>query len=110
MGWCPTCFGTGLLIEGFDENATGEERIWADAQAKPCPSCHGERLNEVARAVKFAGLNISQMAHMTVSEASNFFKKLKLSGREANIAEDALKEIVLRLQFFGKSGTGLSDA
>lgn len=106
MGWCPTCFGTGLLIEGFDENATGEERIWADAQAKPCPSCHGERLNEVARAVKFAGLNISQMAHMTVSEASNFFKKLKLSGREANIAEDALKEIVLRLQFLEKVGLG----
>lgn len=106
MGWCPTCFGTGLLIEGFDENATGEERIWADAQAKPCPSCHGERLNEVARAVKFAGLNISQMAHMTVSEASDFFKKLKLSGREANIAEDALKEIVLRLQFLEKVGLG----
>ena len=106
MGWCPTCFGTGLLIEGFDENATGEERIWADAQAKPCPCCHGERLNEVARAVKFAGLNISQMAHMTVSEASNFFKKLKLSGREANIAEDALKEIVLRLRFLEKVGLG----
>lgn len=106
MGWCPTCFGTGLLIEGFDETATGEERIWADAQASPCPSCHGERLNEVARAVRFAGLNISQMAHMTVTEAATFFKKLKLTGREADIAQDALKEIVLRLQFLEKVGLG----
>ncbi len=106
MGWCPTCFGTGLLIEGFDENATGEERVWADAQSKPCPTCHGERLNEVARSVKFAGLNISQMAHMTVTEALGFFKNLKLSGREADIAQDALKEIVLRLQFLEKVGLG----
>ena len=106
MGWCPTCFGTGLLIEGFDETATGEERVWADAQAKPCPTCHGERLNEVARSVRFAGLNISQMAHMTVTQASVFFKKLKLSGREADIAQDALKEIILRLQFLEKVGLG----
>ena len=106
MGWCPTCFGTGLLIEGFDETASGEERIWADANAKPCPTCHGERLNEVARAVRFKGLNISQMAHMTVSEATLFFKKLKLKGREAEIAQDALKEIVLRLQFLEKVGLG----
>ncbi len=106
MGWCPTCFGTGLLIEGFDETATGEERVWADAQSEPCPTCHGERLNEVARAVRFAGLNIAQMAHMTVTEASAFFKKLKLTGREADIAEDALKEIRLRLQFLEKVGLG----
>ena len=106
MGWCPTCFGTGLLIEGFDETATGEERIWADAQSQPCPTCHGERLNEVARAVRFAGLNIAQMARMTVSEASAFFKTLKLTGREADIAEDALKEIRLRLQFLEKVGLG----
>ena len=106
MGWCPTCFGTGLLIEGFDETATGEERVWADAQAKPCPTCHGERLNEIARSVRFAGLNISQMAHMTVTEAAAFFKKLKLSGREADIARDALKEIILRLEFLEKVGLG----
>lgn len=106
MGWCPTCYGTGLLIEGFDETATGEERIWADAQSQPCPTCHGERLNEVARAVRFAGLNIAQMAHMTVTQAVDFFKTLKLSGREADIAEDALKEIRLRLQFLEKVGLG----
>ena len=106
MGWCPTCFGTGLLIEGFDETATGEERIWADAQSQPCPTCHGERLNEVARSVRFAGLNISQMAHMTVTDVCAFFSQLKLSGREADIAQDVLKEIVLRLKFLEKVGLG----
>ena len=43
---------------------------------------------------------------MTVSEASAFFKTLKLTGREADIAEDALKEIRLRLQFLEKVGLG----
>lgn len=104
MGWCPTCFGTGQLIEGFDETATGEEHAWVDAQAKTCPTCHGERLNEVARSVRFAGKNISEIAHLTVSEARSFFDKLKLKGRDADIAEDALKEIRLRLAFLEEVG------
>ena len=106
MGWCPTCFGTGQLIEGFDETATGEEHAWVDAQAKTCPTCHGERLNEVARSVRFAGKNISEIAHLTVSEARSFFDKLKLKGRDADIAEDALKEIRLRLAFLEEVGLG----
>ena len=106
MGWCPTCFGTGQLIEGFDETATGEEHAWVDAQAKTCQTCHGERLNEVARSVRFAGKNISEIAHLTVSEARSFFDKLKLKGRDADIAEDALKEIRLRLAFLEEVGLG----
>ena len=106
MGWCPTCFGTGQIIEGFDETATGEERAWADAPAKTCPTCHGERLNDIARAVRFAGLSISEVAHKTVREAREFFDSLTLSGREADIAEDALKEIRLRLAFLEKVGLG----
>ena len=106
MGWCPTCFGAGQLIEGFDETASGEERTWADAAAKPCPTCHGERLNEVARSVRFAGKNIAQIAHFTVSEARVFFDRLKLKGRDADIAEDALKEIRLRLAFLEEVGLG----
>lgn len=75
-----------------------------DAQAKTCPTCHGERLNEVARSVRFAGKNISEIAHLTVSEARSFFDKLKLKGRDADIAEDALKEIRLRLAFLEEVG------
>lgn len=106
MGWCPTCFGTGQIIEGFDETATGEERAWIDAPSKVCPTCHGDRLNEVARAVRFAGRSIAEIAHMTVRDAKDFFDKLKLKGREADIAEDALKEIRLRLAFLQKVGLG----
>ncbi|MBO7174058.1 MAG: excinuclease ABC subunit UvrA [Burkholderiaceae bacterium] len=106
MGWCPTCFGTGQIIEGFDENASGEERQWQDAQAKPCPSCHGARLNPTARFVRFAGLSIAEMTQMTVSEAKRFFEKIRLSGREAEIANDALIEIRLRLSFLEEVGLG----
>ena len=106
MGWCPTCFGTGALIEGFDETATGEEHVWVDAQTKICPTCHGDRLNEIARSVRFIGKNIAEIAHLTVSEARDFFEKLKLQGRDANIAVDALKEIRLRLSFLEEVGLG----
>ena len=106
MGWCPTCFGTGQIIEGFDETATGEERQWQDAQAKLCPSCHGARLNPTARHVRFANLSIAEMAKMTVSEAKHFFAKIRLSGRDAEIANDALAEIRLRLAFLEEVGLG----
>ena len=106
MGWCPTCYGTGQIIEGFDETATGEEHQWQDAQAKPCPSCHGARLNATARHVRFADLSISDMAKITVSEAKNFFEKIHLVGREAEIANDALVEIRLRLAFLEEVGLG----
>lgn len=106
MGWCPTCFGTGQIIEGFDETATGEERQWQEAQAKPCPDCQGARLNAIARYVRFAGLSIADMTKMTVSEAKRFFKTIRLSGREAEIANDALTEIRLRLDFLEEVGLG----
>ena len=106
MGWCPTCFGTGQIIEGFDETASGEERQWADAQAKPCPSCHGARLNPTARFVRFAEHSIAEMAQMTVSEAKRFFEKIELTEREAEIANDALVEIRLRLSFLEEVGLG----
>src|SRR6185369_7382786 len=45
-GWCPTCFGTGSKLRGFDEEQTGEEIWWnewyGDAD-EACPDCNGAR-------------------------------------------------------------------
>ncbi len=106
MGWCPTCFGTGEIIEGFDETASGEERGFVDAASEICPSCHGERLNPIARNVRFADKTIGEISQMTVREAREFFSCLKLTGRDAEIAQDALKEIILRLAFLDEVGLG----
>ena len=45
-GWCPECYGTGLLLSGFDAEQTGEEIWWNDwweGAEKPCPACSGQR-------------------------------------------------------------------
>ena len=50
-GWCEECFGTGLELEGFSEEQSGEEvawNEWLEGEAHECASCHGQRLNHVA--------------------------------------------------------------
>jgi hypothetical protein len=53
---------------GFDAEQSGEEIWWNDwfeGEAEPCPSCHGERLNPVARNVRFAA-SVHLAAHRAV--------------------------------------------
>ncbi|MCG5031219.1 excinuclease ABC subunit UvrA [Mesosutterella sp. OilRF-GAM-744-9] len=109
MGWCPTCFGTGVLLKGFDASQTGEEQAWASEAGESetiCPDCHGLRLNKIALAVKFSGRSISDLCRMTVDEAIGFFKSLRLSEHDAAIASDILKELTSRLSFLSKVGLG----
>jgi excinuclease ABC subunit A len=45
-GWCKTCFGTGLQMEEFDSEQSGEESKWRDdepAAQVECADCHGDR-------------------------------------------------------------------
>ena len=106
-GWCPSCYGTGLQLQGFDEAQTGEETIWNawyEGEAKTCPACDGQRLNPVARAVRWRGRSIAELAAMSVSEAHTFFTGLVARGREAEIARDILAEIRSRLAFMEQVG------
>lgn len=107
-GWCPDCFGTGLVIKNFDEEQTGEEKQWSNAEQdqayEVCPSCHGTRLNEVARHVFWKDLAITDISQMTIQEAGAFFEKLKLDKRSATIARDIVQEIRNRLSFLQEVG------
>ena len=41
-GWCQRCYGTGLELEGFDAEQTGEEVWWTDRweeAERPCSAC-----------------------------------------------------------------------
>ncbi len=64
-----------------------------------CPKCHGKRLSEVALNVFVDGKNIWDVCNMSISEAKEFFSKLKLSDSQKLIAEPILKEINNRLSF-----------
>ncbi len=41
-GWCKSCFGTGLQIEEFDAEQSGEESVWRDAGTASAGAAHGE--------------------------------------------------------------------
>lgn len=108
-GWCTSCFGTGLQLQGFDDTQTGEEtawNAWFEGEAQPCKACHGERLNPQARAFRWRDRSITQLTAQSVTEAQTFFSGLVSRGREAEIARDILTEIKGRLNFMETVGLG----
>jgi excinuclease ABC subunit A len=108
-GWCEDCFGTGVEMAGFDAEQSGEERWWNEWYArepKPCGSCHGERLNPTALAVRFRERSIAALAAEPVSAGLEFFARLRLGAREREIARDLLAELRARLKFLERVGLG----
>ena len=106
-GWCPDCYGTGVKIAGKVENPDdldlGELEHESD---EACPSCHGARLNPVARAVRFRDLGLHELASLAVGKVSGFFEGLQLERREADIGRDLITEIRGRLDFLQQVGLG----
>jgi excinuclease ABC subunit A len=122
-GWCPTCQGFGTVIDLRTDAETEAEREveielaqeWAeDDERVVCPTCHGERLNPLARAVRLplgagargGGRTIGEIGRLSIVEALGFFRTVKPKGRDARIARDILPEIVQRLQFLVEVGLG----
>ena len=66
---------------------------------RPCPDCHGERLNRSARHVFVADRNLPSLTALPIDEANAFFATLKLDGWRGEIAERIVKEIRERLRF-----------
>jgi excinuclease ABC subunit A len=108
-GWCPQCYGTGVFMEGFDEEQTGEEHwwnTWWEGGEQACPGCAGRRLNPVALAVQWQDHSIAELNALPIDDALTAFKRMKLKGREQEIARDLLPEIVSRLDFLQEVGLG----
>jgi len=106
-GWCPSCFGTGLQLSGFDAEQTGEELWWNDWWGGPekiCPACEGKRLKPEALAVTFRDMNISDLALLPVSGLKKEMRALRLTERETEIARDIVSEILSRLEFLEDVG------
>ncbi|HOV16863.1 MAG TPA: excinuclease ABC subunit UvrA [Candidatus Cloacimonadota bacterium] len=66
---------------------------------KPCPDCQGKKLKPENLAVKINGKNISDVTEMSIQAAYEFFSQLNLTGNQAIIAAEVLKEIKNRLGF-----------
>ena len=122
-GWCPDCVGTGLALtkeqrKVFDdsvkaEDQNGREQTFAEADVSDlaghaCPSCQGTRLNATARAVRFQGVGIADIARLNVHAVRHWVQGLAatLEPRAADIARDLLPEIQGRLEFLESVGLG----
>jgi excinuclease ABC subunit A len=106
-GWCPRCYGAGVLLPGFDAEQTGEEiwwNEWYEGTERSCPECRGARLRPEALAVLFRKNNIAELTALSVKGAAAFFESLKLKPREAEIARDILAELRSRLAFLTQVG------
>ncbi|QDW29695.1 excinuclease ABC subunit UvrA [Arthrobacter sp. KBS0702] len=65
----------------------------------PCPACNGARLNPASLSVLINGKSIAEVAALPMRECAHFLDSLVLTGREAQIAHQVLKEIQARLTF-----------
>ncbi len=73
---------------------------------RPCPECRGTRLRPESRAVTVAGSPIMEATALSVRDALEFFRGIKLPGEKAEIAREILKEIRERLTFLENVGLG----
>ncbi|MDO5290978.1 MAG: excinuclease ABC subunit UvrA, partial [Pseudomonadota bacterium] len=120
-GWCPDCVGTGLKLtreqrRALDDSVLaddqkGREQGFAEVEvdglsSAACPSCGGTRLNPTARAVRFEGRAITDLARLSVRDLRQWLGGLRLQGRQADIARDLLPEIESRLAFLEQVGLG----
>lgn len=94
-GACPECDGTGAYENG-----------------RLCRSCGGARLNEQARAVKWAGRRIYEWTALTVEESLQVWEELEkelrmgVLARWRDVAEPVRREILTRLRFLMDVGLG----
>lgn len=118
-GWCPDCVGTGVKLtkeqrKVYDDSTLAEDNRGReltltaneieDLEECTCPTCEGTRLNARARAVRFHGKTITELAHLSVSDLRQWFQQLTTTGRETDIARDLLPEILGRLEFLEEVG------
>ncbi len=89
-----------------DESTSGQK--WADqflAECE-CPECHGQRLHREALSYKIWDKNISELAHMDLTELREWLDEVEehMDHQQQQIASEILKEIRTRLNFLLEVG------
>src|SRR5262249_2281248 len=104
-------FQTGGSLDGESiletELAAERESEWIEeGEARECPSCHGSRLNAVARHVRVQRYTIDQFTDLSAGEAARAIEKLKFKGTDQTVAAGLIPEIQQRLRFMETVGLG----
>ncbi len=91
---------------GETESGTVREELAKYRSTRPCPDCHGTRLNRAARNVHVDGRSIQDISALSVTRALEFFAALRIAGWRGEIATRIVKEIGDRLGFLSNVGLG----
>lgn len=97
------------ILERRYRESTSEgqkEEIEAYMTARPCQTCHGQRLKPEVLAVTVGGLSIAALTDLSILKAREFLDTLTLEGRQERIAKPILKEVLERLGFLTDVGLG----
>ncbi len=65
----------------------------------PCWSCNGARLKKEILSIKVGSKNINELTDMPIRRAKDYLENLKLSKKDAMIADMIFKELSKRFQF-----------
>ena len=92
-----------FIISQFNANESRKIKRWAKnfMDSRFCPNCGGSRLNIEANHFKVNDKNIFELSSMDLSDLYNWFDSIEsnLSSQEKKIANEVVKEIMVRLQF-----------
>ena len=69
-----------------------------------CEACKGCRLKPTSASVRVGGKTLPEVCHLTISESSDFFANLGLTGGAQQIAAGVQKEVQGRLRFLVNVG------
>ena len=91
----------GYLKNYYQTTSSNNIREWVESfmNTVTCPICNGGRLKKESLSVNFQGKNISEVTSLSILQSEEFFRKVKLSGRESIVAKPILKEITSRIKF-----------
>ena len=121
-GWCPTCRGHGRIYDWMLQPDEADEMPVEVADAlrdfdpddpsahgRLCPTCRGERLNRVARAVKLPlkkgnSISLPALTRLTPEDLLGTLRDLQLEARGRLITQDIVPQIEERLRFLGQVG------
>ena len=90
------------IMRFYRETESDAIREWAEKfmSILPCPACNSTRLKREALSVKINNLNISDISHLSIEQATDFFtERIRLTEKESLIAKEVIREITRRLQF-----------
>ncbi|MGP4120093.1 excinuclease ABC subunit UvrA [Psychrobacter aquimaris] len=69
-----------------------------------CNICDGARLNEISRNVRVDDQTIADIVKLSIGDAADYYKTLKIDGHKGEVAEKIFKEINERLNFLVSVG------